>query len=118
MRLIIARAAIAVALPLFLVAPALADEQHDRLMKMCTENDPAPATCECQVKVLEENIDAKTMKTFLAVIEAESAATPADAEKAAQAAYDEAGTTKEEFEKAMSPIWEKIGPAMEACRKA
>jgi len=118
MRLTIAKAAFAAALPLFLAAPALADEQHDKLMKMCTENDPQPETCECQVKVLEDNLDPKVLKAFIGTMDAAGAATPEEAEKAGKAALDEAGLTQEEFEKAMGEAMEKVNPAMEACKKA
>lgn len=118
MRLTIAKVAFAAVLPLFIAAPALADEQHDKLMKACTENDPAPASCECQVKVLEDNLNAKLLKVFIATMEAAGAATPEEAQKAGKAALDEAGMTQEEFEKAMGEAMEKVNPAMEACKKS
>ncbi len=117
MRFTIAKAAFVAALPLFFAAPALADETHDKLMKMCSENDPAPETCECQVKALEENMDAKVLKVFIATMEATNAATPEEAEKAGKAALDEAGMTQDEFNKAMEEAMAKIQPAMDACKK-
>lgn len=115
---LIAKVAIATVLPLFLAAPALAGENTDKLLEMCKADEPNPATCECQVKALEENVDAKVLKAMIAMQEAsKTATTPEETEKAAAAALAEAGMTMEEFEKAMAASMEKVGPAMEACSK-
>jgi hypothetical protein len=118
MRLTIVKAAFAAVLPIFLAAPALADEQHDKLMAMCVEGEgEQAASCECQVKVLEENVDAKVLKAMIGMQEAsKTATTPEEAEKASAAALAEAGITKEEFEKAMGDAMTKAGAAMEACK--
>jgi transcriptional regulator GlxA family with amidase domain len=117
MRLSIAKVAFAAAIPLFFAAPALADEQHDKLIAMCTEGEPDPSSCECQVKALEENVDAKVLQAMIAIQEAsKNAKTPEEAEKASADALAAAGMTMEDFEKAMGAAMEKAGAAMEACK--
>lgn len=117
MRSMLIKAAFAAALPLFLAAPAMADETHDKLVAMCQAGGDKPETCECQVKALEENVDAKVLQVLAAMQDASaSATTPEAAEKAMADALAAAGLTKEEFEKALGDAEAKVGPAMEACK--
>jgi len=119
MRIPFAKFAFAAALPILFTAPAFAGEHTDQLLAMCTEGEPDASSCECQVKALEDNVDAKILKVMIASQEAsKSAATPEEAEKATAAALAEAGMTKEEFEKAFGDAMEKTGAAMEACKTA
>ncbi len=117
MRSMMIKAVFAAALPLFLAAPAMADETHDKLVAMCQAGGDKPETCECQVKALEENVDAKVLQVLAAMQDASvSATTPEAAEKAMADALAAAGLTKEEFEKALGDAEAKVGPAMEACK--
>ncbi len=116
MRLMIIKAAFVAALPFALAAPALADAQRDQLMKLCTENEPDPSTCECQVKALVENIDAKILKVYLAMVDGGEDDTIEQVEARTKAALEEAGMTEEEFQKAMEEAMPKVEPMMEACK--
>jgi len=117
MRSILIKAAFAAALPIFLAAPAMADETHDKLLKACQENEADPSSCECRVKALEDNMDPKVLKVLVATMDASTAASPEEAEKAGKAALDEAGMTQEDFQKAMEAAMPKVEEAMKACDK-
>ena len=99
----------------FGAAPALADDAAD-LIAICKAEDPAPETCECQVKVIVENADARLIKAMIGMMKASRADTPENAEKAIANALAEAGLTQEEFDRLSQEADAQIGDKMDACK--
>lgn len=114
---LIAKVAAAAVLPILFAAPALADEQHDKLLAMCSEGEPDPSSCECQVTAMEANVDAKVIKVIIAMQEATKAEPPVDPAKANEDALKDAGLTQDEFNKLMEEGMTKSQGPMDACKK-
>lgn len=96
---------------------ALADEMGDKLLAMCKAGDPKPETCECQVKAMTDNVDAKVLEVLVATAGLPETATQADRDKATADALAAAGLTQEEYDAKMKDGMAKAVPAMEACSK-